>query len=91
MSDLQPPSPWWLGVASTIVVAMAGAIAKLWRENVTLRREALASARETTERITLTTSAHLHDLHKVIGWPRSIDPPAPVIRDKPPRPRSPRK
>ena len=74
--------PWWLAIASGIVLALVGAIGKLWTEVRTLRRE----NRELGDQLTdahaqnaeLQAAAfreHRRDLRVIAGLPTSGAPP----------------
>jgi hypothetical protein len=67
--------PWWLAIASGIVLALTGAIGKLWSENRTLRRE-LGDAH--AHNAVLQADAfreHRRDLRVIAGLPTSGAPP----------------
>jgi hypothetical protein len=91
--------PWWLAIASGIVLTLAGAIGKLWSENRTLRREIVEAHGQNAELQAAAFREHRHDLRVIAGLPTSgmppgIDPLRPpiILRNaSPKRPRAPKK
>lgn len=103
----QGVEPWWLAIATGIVLALVGAIGKLWSEVRTLRRE----NRELGDQLTdahdknaeLQAAAfreHRRDLRVFAGLPMSGAPPASsldplrppiVVRGSPPKRQRPAK
>jgi hypothetical protein len=67
--------PWWLAIASGIVLALTGAIGKLWSENRTLRRE-LGDAHALNAQLQADAfREHRRDLRVFAGLPTSGAPP----------------
>jgi hypothetical protein len=98
MGELEP---WWLAIASGIVIALSGAIGKLWTENRALRRELADAHAHNAELQAAAFREHRRDLRAIAGLPTSGAPPAVlgldplrppiVIREAPQRKRSPAK
>jgi hypothetical protein len=92
----QGVEPWWLAIASGIVLALAGAIGRLWTENRTLRSELADAHAHNADLQAAAFREHRRDLRVIAGLPMSGAPPDPlrppiVIREAPPKPRRPAK
>jgi hypothetical protein len=84
-------APWWLAIASGIVLALTGAIGKLWAENRALRREnrelgdRLADANaHNAELQAAAFREHRRDLRVFAGLPTSGAPPPSLDPLRPP-------
>ena len=82
--------PWWLAIASGIVLTLVGAIGKLWSENRSLRRELGDAHEHNAELQAAAFREHRRDLRVIAGIPTSgappgLDPIRPpiVMRDAP--------
>lgn len=79
--------PWWLAIASGIVIALTGAIGKLWSEVRALRKENAALADQLADahahNAELQAAAfreHRRDLRAIAGLPTSGAPPPDPLR-----------
>jgi hypothetical protein len=76
--------PWWLAIASGIVLALTGAIGKLWSENRSLRRELGDAHAHNAELQAAAFREHRRDLRVFAGLPTSGAPPGMVDPLRPP-------
>lgn len=76
--------PWWIAIASGIVLALTGAIGKLWTENRTLRRELGDAHGQNAELQAAAFREHRRDLRVFAGLPTSGAPPSGLDPIRPP-------